>query len=271
MKKGLATLATAMLCISAANAAPSAGGKPVGLNEGQTDLLAARADVMRALKAGPTEAEVGDVDSFGRSQTYLGLSQTKPVVLQADCTGSDPAFEACVETNPAPAATPVDESNLGMIELPKHASNSILCFTFTQFSTWLWFNSTASQATGDMSLYLTVQVENDALNGINDINGNPFNGFLFLDGVGVPTPTPIIVSTHQHTLPAGAFEIQRERNTRSCTGGIVSARSLRAQGLTDQQVKKFFKEPMTISFGAAGSASLVDFATFFGGIRVYGD
>jgi len=122
-----------------------------------------------------------------------------------------------------------------------------------------------------MGLYLTVQVENDALNGLNDIDGNPFNGSLFLDNAGVPTPAGILVSTSQHTLPDGAFELQRERTTRSCTGGIVSARLLRAHGLTDAQVKDFFKEPMTVSFGVRGSVSMTELVHYFGGIRIYGD
>ncbi len=116
-----------------------------------------------------------------------------------------------------------------------------------------------------MALSITVQIENDALLGLNDINGNPFNGTVF------PAPAPIVVSTQQETLPPGAFELERERVTRSCTGGLVNARNLRAQGLTDAQVKDFFKEPMRITFGVSGNVALVDTALFSGGIRIYGD
>jgi hypothetical protein len=140
-----------------------------------------------------------------------------------------------------------------------------MCFTVTQFSTWIWYNPTAAQATGDMSLYTTVQIENDALLGLSDPNGNPFNGKLFLQ------PNGIIVSTQQSSLAPGAFELQRERTTRSCTGGFVSARSLDALGLTKAQIKNFFATPMTVRFGTQGNVSLVDYAQFFAGIRLYGD
>ena len=244
------------------------------IDEGQADLLRSTySDFMKAAGGaapGVTEDQVGDVDSFGRDKTYLGVAQTIPVIIQEDCTGADPD-EVCIEHSVAPASTSVDEEELGAIELPGRASNSLLCFTFTQFSTWFWSNFTGSTQTGDMSLFLTVQIENEALNGLNDGNGNPFNGFLFLDGAGVPTPTGIIVSTSQTTLPDGAFELQRERITRSCTGGLVSARLLRAEGLTENQIKDFFKEPMTVSFGVRGSVRMTELALFFGGIRIYGD
>ncbi|MBT8099003.1 MAG: hypothetical protein KJO82_04600 [Gammaproteobacteria bacterium] len=223
------------------------------------------------IKAAPTAAEVGDADSYGNEKTYLGLAQTGAVVIQDDCTGFDPAAGVCIEHAAPPGTTFVDETGLGTIELPEKATDSILCFTFTQFSTWAWANSTGSQQTGSMSLFLTAQIENDALIGLSDPGGNPFNGFLYLDGAGVPTPVGIVVSTSQTTLPDGAFEIQRERMTRSCTGGIVSANSLRAQGLTEAQIKDFFDEPMTVTFGIAGSVSMTDFVSFFGGIRIYGD
>lgn len=270
MKKSLwgTMLALVILSAFAAHAAKPAD----GIDEGYIDMLAAsRGEFMKmALESALTEEEVGDVDSFGRDKTYLGVVPTNPVLIQADCTGADPD-DICIEHAVPPAGTSVDEEGLGTIELPARASNSLLCFTFTQFSTWLWGNSTGSTQTGNMGLFLTVQVENDVLNGLTNIDGFPFNGSLFLDNAGVPTPSGIVVSTRQHTLPDGAFELQRERTTRSCTGGIVSARLLRAHGLTDAQVRDFFKEPMILSFGVRGSVSMTELVRYFGGIRVYGD
>ncbi|NNJ65276.1 MAG: hypothetical protein HKP16_06900 [Xanthomonadales bacterium] len=236
------------------------------VSEGSMDLVAARQQ-MSAVRASmaASEEDVGDVQSFGRDKTYLGVVSTDSVTLQADCSGVPPDSGICIETNPAPGATSVDETDLGVINLPAKATNSLLCFTVTQFSTWIWQNSTAAQATGDMSLYVTVQIENDALLGLADADGNPFNGTLF------DFPNPIVVSTQQSSLPPGAFELQRERTTRSCTGGFVSARSLAAEGLTDAQIKDFFNSPMTVRFGTSGNVSLVDIAIFFAGIRLYGD
>jgi len=36
-----------------------------------------------------SNAQVGDADSFGREQVYLGVGQSIPVTLAGDCTGSD--------------------------------------------------------------------------------------------------------------------------------------------------------------------------------------
>lgn len=260
MKKALALSLSTIAFVNFTYAA-GPGGRP------EIDQLAGQAarEAIRASAASVTEEEVGDVESFGRSKIYLGVEQTLPVIIQSDCTGFDPAGGVCVEPNAAPAATLVDEFNLGTIELPAGASNSLLCFTFTQFSFWLWNNPTASTATARMALRPTVQIENDVLIGLNDINGNPFNGTLF------PDPSPITVFTLEQSLPSGAFEQQSQTVTRSCTGGLVSARSLAAQGLTESQIKDFFKEPMTITFGAIGSVSLIEFGQFFVGVRLYGD
>ena len=257
-----------------ATAAQAKSPRPAALDEGRVDLpgLRAETDRMRteagfapAATAGPTEAEVGDVDSFGKTKIYLGVVQTKPLFVTSDCTGSDPASEVCVETNPAPAPTVIDEANVGTMVLPGKSSNSILCFTFTQFSTYFWSNSSAGPQTARMEVWPTVQIENSVLDGLVNANGVPFNGALFEE------PIPILVNTSQGALSPGESELHRERFTRSCTGGLVNARALRAEGLTDAQIKDFFDEPMNITIGYGGQTAGVDDAIFFHGIRIYGD
>lgn len=253
----MTVLALAVLGVTAT--AQAAGNK--------VDQMDLRAQARSAIQAASsvTVEDVGDVESFGLSKIYLGVEQTLPIIVQADCTGFDPAGGACIEPNPVPANTNIDEFDLGTIELPASATNSIMCFTFTQFSFWFWNNTSASTAVARMSLRPTVQIANDTLIGLSDGNGDPFNGTLFVD------PAPITVFTLEQTLPSGAAELQSQTVTRSCTGGLVSARSLAGEGLTDSQIKDFFKEPMTITFGMQGSVSLVEFGQFFTGIRLYGD
>ncbi len=74
-------------------------------------------------KAALDEDLVGDADSFGREKTYLGVEQTTTLFIQSDCSGLDPEFSRCIEPNPAPANTFVDELDLGSIELPAKATN----------------------------------------------------------------------------------------------------------------------------------------------------
>ncbi len=79
----------------------------------------------RSAKAGPTEADVGDVDSFGRNLRWLGVAAMS-VELTNDCTGADPAG-GCQVLSPAPAVTHFNFEDLGHIALPEKATNSMLC------------------------------------------------------------------------------------------------------------------------------------------------
>ncbi|MEN8164851.1 MAG: hypothetical protein ABFS37_12035, partial [Acidobacteriota bacterium] len=131
--------------------------------------------------AGVTVEDVGDPDSFGREKTYLGMVHAASVSLRDDCSTYPPEAGRCVELNPAPATTNVDEADLAVIELPKNATNSLLCFTFTPFSSWEWFNGTGSQQTARMFLRPAVRIESEVLDDpslIDPGTGLPFNGVL---------------------------------------------------------------------------------------------
>ena len=257
-----------ILFFALASTASAGKNTPQLAEEGTMDQMDLRAE-FRAM-AGPTtravsEEDVGDADSFGNEKIYLGVNQTEAVFIDTDCTTYGPD-DICYELDPVTRSVVVDEFNLGSITLPAKSTESFLCFTFTQFSTWLWSNPTVTNVTADMALRATVQIESEFLDGLSDGDGNPFNGTLY------DQPIPIIVATHQNTLPPGTTELQRERVTRSCTGGLVSQRSLRGMGLTDEQAEDFFKdEDMTITFGIQGTARHTDQVIFFHGIRIYGD
>ncbi len=75
-------------------------------DEFKQDLI----DFRAAAKAAPTDAEVGDANSFGRDVKWLGLLQSGSVSFQSDCTpapGDPPPGpdDRCVTLNAAPAAT----------------------------------------------------------------------------------------------------------------------------------------------------------------------
>lgn len=216
--------------------------------------------------AAVTEATVGDPYSFGLPQTYLGVVQAG-VSLRADCSGFPPDADPCIELNAAPASTSVDEADLGAIELPGKATNSLICFTFTPFATWNWSNNTGSTQTASMLLRPAVRVESAVLADpslINPVTGLPFNGVL-LDQT-------ISTFLQQRSLDPGEFDFQFRATTRTCTGGLVSLRSLRDQyGLSDTLIKEFFKNPISVSFGVRGSVSMVTSASYSVGVRLYGD
>ncbi|MCP4897231.1 MAG: hypothetical protein GY906_09705 [bacterium] len=224
---------------------------------------------IEAMKKGfnVTEESVGDPYSFGRDKTYLGMAVTSFVNIQEDCTTYPPTPpNVCIESNPAPAITNVDEPDLATIELPGRSSRSLLCFTFTPFASWEWANTTGSQQTAQMFLRPLVRIESEVLNDpalIDPNTGLPFNGVL-LDST-------ISTFLQMRTLDPNETDFQFRATTRSCTGGLVSGRSLRSLGFSKKLIRKFFRNSITISFGVRGRVSMVTDATYAVGVRLYGD
>ena len=269
------------VCVAAVHAEqPTTGAAPTWIGEQSMDVLPVVnefraldpfADELRAMKrgySGVTEETVGDPDSFGRKKTYLGVVQTASVHLRADCSTDPPVFpRRCIEPNPAPGLTIVDEADLGVIELPAKATNSILCFTFTPFTWWQWVNYTGSAQTAQMYLRPSVRIESKVLDDpalIDPTTGLPFDGVL-LDST-------ITTFLQARTLQPNESDSQFRVTTRSCTGGLVNLRTLRdVYGLSDAVIKDFFKNPITVSFGVRGQVSMVEDASYSVGIRLYGD
>jgi hypothetical protein len=219
-----------------------------------------------AAAAAPTVDEVGDADSFGRNVTYLGLAQTLPVSVVDDCSASDPTLERCIVANPEPASTPFNEAGLASISLPPKATKSLICFALTPFIQVQWENLLATPALARFSANALINIDNEVLDDptlIDPNTGLPFGGVLSL---GLSTLTDF------HTLQPGETDIKVYQTSRSCIAGIVSKRALvESYGLTETQATQFFKKPMTITFGARGSLALTTFATYFYGVRLYGD
>jgi hypothetical protein len=216
--------------------------------------------------AAPTAEEVGDPDSFGRAVTYLGLAQTLPVTVLDDCSTSDPTLERCIVANPAPAPTSFNEAGLATMNLPGKATKSLICFALTPFIQVQWENFLATPAQARFNGNALIDIENEVLNDpalIDPNTGLPFGGVLSL-GLGT--------FSDFHTLQPGENDFKSYQMSRSCIAGFVSKRVLvESYGLTETQANQFFKKPMTITFGARGTFALSTFATYFYGVRLYGD
>ena len=101
----------------------------------QASLAASRASGMpAAMAAAPTADDVGDVDSFKRDLTWLGVTQAN-ISLFSDCTGSpsDPALNyGCTTLDPTVGAiTTFAYDDIARIVLPKKATHSLLCYWFS--------------------------------------------------------------------------------------------------------------------------------------------
>lgn len=216
--------------------------------------------------AAPTVDDVGDADSFGRNVTYLGLAQTLSVSVLDDCSASDPTVERCIVANPAPSPTSFIEDGLATINLPTKATKSLICFALTPIIQVQWENLLATPAQARFSGSALVTIDNEVLDDptlIDPGTGLPFGGVLEL---GLSTFTDI------HTLQPGETDFKTLQMSRSCIAGIVSKRVLvDTYGLTEMQATQFFKKPMSITFGARGTFALSSFASYFYGIRLYGD
>lgn len=266
-----------LLCVTVAGAQSIAPPwMSAGIDQQSVDLIGNEPRMMELYateyegiekKEGVTEETVGDPYSFGRKKTYLGVVQTRPVSLRDDCTGHPAEAGPCVEIVPAPGTTYVDEPDLGTIELPGRSTKSLLCFTFTPFAQWQWFNGTGSQQMARMALRPKVQIESDVLldpSLIDPGTGLPFNGVLL--------ESTISTFYQMRTLEPNESDYQFQSVTRSCTGGLVNVRALRdSYGLSDRVIRDFFRNPITVRFGTYGSVSMVTDASFSVGVRLYGD
>jgi len=276
--KWIALIAASAISLAshAAGAAPARSGTV----EKSADILPKRPFRKSAVRAGtplllapdaaaaaaPTIEDVGDPDSFGRNVTYLGLAQTLSVVVLDDCSTADPEFERCILANPAPAPTTFNESALAAINLPPRATRSLMCFALTPIIQVQWQNLLATPAQAQFFASALVTIDNDVLDDpalIDPSTGLPFGGVLTQ---GLST------FADSHTMQPGENDFKSLQMSRSCIGGVISKRSLIDNfGLSETQATQFFRKPMTITFGARGTVGLSAFASYFYGIRLYGD
>ena len=285
MRKKILMAVALSFCVAGLQAQSSRlSGVPSGLDNQTVDVLPSvtqhrlegrfAPDMAQIAKKGDITIEtVGDPDSFGHNMTYLGLAQTETVFLTDPSVGEpscsdylDAGYTQCVETDPTPgSSTAVDLPDLATIELPGKATKSTICFTFTPITRWNWSNTTGSPQTAVMFLSPWVRIQSDVLIGLVDLDGNPFVDGVLLEG-------PISTSLQARTLNNGESDYQYSATTRSCIGGLVSERALReGYGLTNAQIKDFFKNPITFNFGVYGNVSMVTYASYLVGIRLYGD
>jgi hypothetical protein len=263
MRKKLAFLLAASLL-----SLPAAAGEREDLRR-EADLL--RTDV-RA-KAGPTDAEVGDAESFGRNVKWIGLLQAGNVSLQPDCTPvpGDPPLgpdDRCVTLNAAPAITNFDLPDIGRIKLPARASSSLLCHWLSPIAFYTMQNTTGVfQPNAQIRFQPYIVIENPVLADpslIDPATGLPFGGRL---------ETSFAATYRDSTsMQPGDRQTRQWSESRTCIAGFISKRNLvEGYGFTDAQARNFFRSEMTLRFGLRGSASLVANANVIYGLRVMGD
>lgn len=230
-------------------------------------LPASRAMPLARKAPGPSEEDVGDVDSFGRNVTWLGVAQMNVSLLDS-CPKPDPAANAaCAELLPAPASTAFDVQDVARIKLPPKATHSILCHWFSPLLSIRYRNPTAGPVVARLNTLPTLTIENPVLDDpslVDPTTGLPFAGRL--------TTSMSASELFEVPLSPGMALNARERDTATCIAGFLTRKSLVGTwGLTPVQADKFFANETTIRMNLRGSAQYVEHASLIFGLRIVGD
>jgi hypothetical protein len=275
--KSLLSVAIGVLLLTSSNLDAASAQERNGSNERSFDIVKQRrgqvsrraaiaAEMDDASLAAVTPEQVGDADSFGRKVKYLGLASSAIVSVLPDCTDFDTSFgDRCIPLQPS-GQTSFNEADLARIDLPAKASHSLLCFSLTPITNVQFDNRTSAPRPSQLRTAASIVVESPVLNDpalIDPVTGLPFGGQFNLS---------LSTGFEQRTLAAGATELKLSQGpSRNCIGGLVSKQSLIFMGLTEKQANQFFKNPITLRFGATGSVVSAGFLDYFYGMRVYGD
>jgi len=211
----------------------------------------------------PTNADVGDGDSFGRSVNFLGYAQTNGVLVWWDCTDQIPG--TCVVPDPDTSTGGITRiGDEAVIKLPARAARSLLCFTINPIGFVALHNTSGSRQGASFSMFARWRIESEVLNDpalINQGTGLPFNGVIE-GGAGL--------ASEYETLEAGAERNISVYAPRICNSGHLSRRGLIEMGLSDAQAREVFRKPITLRFGGSLNVSWGN-ALMNPGFRVYGD
>lgn len=255
-----------LLAVAATISVGSAGGPPAKENSMDAPRRGRRPPNMPNMfeaAQSPTNADVGDGDSFGRSVNYLGYAQTNGVAVWWDCTDQIPG--TCVVPDPETSTGGIVKiGDEAVIRLPARAARSLLCFTINPIGFVTFQNPSGTRQNASYSMGVRWQIESDVLKDttlIDQITGLPYNGVM---NGSAP------VAGERFTIEPGAFRDIDVYAPRTCNSGHVSRRSLIALGFTEAQAREFFRKPITLRFGAGLNVSWGMGGTN-PGIRVYGD
>jgi hypothetical protein len=227
-----------------------------------------------ALRAGPapSEADVGDPDSFGSSANYMGVGSGF-VTLSPACTPAPspvppatPNNDQCFNILPQPTETDFEADDLARIKLPKNSTKDMIYPVLNFFHRYTLQNNTGTPQSGLFFYTAWITIDSAALNDpacTDPTTGSPCGGHLqfeFADNF----------FRVDHNMNAG----DRERNGINYThaGNLgITKRSLVESGIPQHIADKMFKGEMTIHLSISGTATLVTTARITGNMRLFGD
>jgi hypothetical protein len=222
--------------------------------------------------APPTAADVGDVDTFGRTAQYMGVASGF-VQLATTCSATptptppfNPNDSQCFALAPAPATTSFDAQDICRIKLPKKSTKNIIYPVINIFLNYQLQNSTGvTQPSGLFNFTASLTLESDVFN----------NPSIIDPGTGLPAAGKFTFQfpytfRDDRSMQDGDRQRMRETLVRIGNAGLNRAFFI-SVGLTDSQVDDLFKSVITVRMSVSGSARLVTDASITGNMRLFGD
>jgi len=217
------------------------------------------------LIAGPSEADVGDPDSFRHNALYLGAA-SGAVYLRSDCSTIPPEQGQCYTLNPAPTETDFDDEDVCQIKLPKGSTKDIIYPVVSFFQNYVFRNNTGSQQQADFFYTASITIDSAALNDptcVDPNTGNPCNGHLVMQ-----YSDNLFNDGH----PINNGEIFTNAHNYSHVGNLgITKRNLVEQGIPQAVADKLFQGEMTLHLTIQGSAVMVSSGRITGNMRLFGD
>ncbi len=211
-------------------------------------------------------AEVGDPESFGKRLRWLGFVQTELLDFQTDCSGAAAEGERCVEMPDDLSFSEFDERELASISLPAKAASTMICQWITPFIFYS-FDNPSKKIEPAASLFLQpyVTVESELFDDpalTDPVTGEPLAGAYEYNAAAS--------FYRQRQLDPGETSVDFTNFSRVCIAGILNPKQLSELGLTEKQIRTFFRKPITIRFNVRGSTESVGSARIFYGMRLVG-
>lgn len=220
--------------------------------------------------AAPTDAQVGDAASFGRNMRWLGMSASPPALVSNDCAAvhtADPSIQ-WQQINDYAVDTAFASTDLGKIELPAGATNSMLCHWLTPFMQGNYYSTSSTPTVGRIAYAPNITIESPVLadpSMINPLTGTPFNG-------RIQRSASYEIENGAATGPAAAIGClpPAQRDLCGCADQqATTARRLWPDPLAGRSVLHQSHHPLR--FGVSGSTRNVGRVLFRIGARVVGD
>jgi hypothetical protein len=225
-----------------------------------------------SLRAGPpTEADVGDPDSFGHGANFLG-AVSGAVFLNSDCSTIDPSFGQCYTLNPAPASTDFDDEDVCHIKLPKGSTHDILYPVVSFFHSYTFQNNTGTEQEAQFFYVASITIDSAALNDPSCIDPNANNG------MGAPCNGHLTMQYNDNSYNDQRFHFangDKTHNTQNYSHvgnlGITKRFLVEKEGIPQNIADKLFAGAMTLHLTIQGSSQMVSSGRITGNMRLFGD